>query len=114
VYVADAGNNAVKEILANGGSTTTLGSGFSTPTGVAVDAGGNVFVADRNNNVVKEIPSGGGSVVTIGSGFYNAAGSGCRWRRERLRCRPGQQHHQKNCTGRRLPHGHAAGRAKFQ
>ena len=52
VFVADSGNNAVKEILAAGGYTTvnTLGSGFSlAPTGVAVDGSGNVFVADTDN-----------------------------------------------------------------
>ena len=47
VFVADTGNNAVKEIVAAGGYTTVniLGSGFSGPSGVAVDGSGNVFVA---------------------------------------------------------------------
>jgi len=40
------------------GSQTTLGSGFSSPEGIAVDGRGNVFVADTGNNKVKEIPPG--------------------------------------------------------
>jgi DNA-binding beta-propeller fold protein YncE len=35
----------------------TLGGGFHTPPGVAVDGSGNVFVADADNNAVKEIPA---------------------------------------------------------
>ena len=58
VYVADDGNNAVKEMLAAGGippCVNTLGSGFNGPFGVAVDGSGNVFVADTDNNAVKEM-----------------------------------------------------------
>jgi large repetitive protein len=67
VFVADVGNNAVKEILAADGYTTveTLGSGFSAPEGVAVDGSGNVFVADTGNNAVKEILAVGGSIPAI-------------------------------------------------
>jgi len=67
IYVADRGNNAVKEIAGRG--TTTLGSGFNKPTGVAVDAAGNVYVADNGNNAVKKIPAGNGAPITWGSGF---------------------------------------------
>jgi sugar lactone lactonase YvrE len=81
VYVADTYNNAVKEILAVGGSIpanptiSTLGSGFNTPGGVAVDGSGNVYVADSFNSAVKEILAVGGSIPpsptirTLGSGF---------------------------------------------
>jgi streptogramin lyase len=73
VFVADQGNNAVKEILTAGGYTTvnTLGSGFINPVGVAVDGSGNVFVADAGNNAVKEILAAGGytTVRTLGGGF---------------------------------------------
>ncbi len=57
MFVGDTGNNAVKEILAVGNYTTvnTLGSGFFRPSGVAVDANGDVFVADSSNNAVKQI-----------------------------------------------------------
>ena len=58
-------------------STTpvTLGSGFNEPTGVAVDAHGDVFVADSLNNAVKEIVAVNGSIPAnptiniLGSGF---------------------------------------------
>ncbi len=61
VYVADAGNNAVKEMPAGCTSSscvTTLGGGFNEPHGVAVDASGNIYVADSLNNAVKRMPAG--------------------------------------------------------
>ncbi len=54
VFVADSGNNAVKEVLPNG-TINTIGSGFAFPAGVAVDAAGDVFVADRDNLRVVEL-----------------------------------------------------------
>jgi len=47
----------------------TVGSGFKSPTGVAIDAAGNVYVADLANAAVKKIPAGGGAPVSIGAGF---------------------------------------------
>ena len=44
VFVADSGNNEVKEVLPNG-TILDIGSGFSLPRGVAVDAAGDVFIA---------------------------------------------------------------------
>ena len=72
VFVADTGNNAVKEILPNG-TIKTIGSGFSNPAGVAVDAAGDVFVADTDNNAVKEILPNG-TIMTLGSGFLHPQG----------------------------------------
>ncbi len=86
VFVADSGDNAVKEIVAVNGQVSssstvnTVGSGFSGPGGVAVDGSGNVFVADYGNNAVKEIVAVSGQVSsastvnTVGSGFN---GPGC-------------------------------------
>jgi sugar lactone lactonase YvrE len=78
IFVADASNNAVKEVLAAGGYTTVnmLGSGFSSPTGVAIDGSGNVFVADTGNNAMKEIVAAGGytTVNSLGSGFSSPTG----------------------------------------
>ncbi len=86
IFVADAKDNAVKEILAVNGSIpanptiNTLASSFASPEGVAVDGSGNVFVADMNNNAVKEIVAVNGSIPanptirTLGSGFINPIG----------------------------------------
>ena len=55
------------------GTTSTLGSGFSNPSGVAVDGAGNVYVADTFDSAVEEIPYSGGSYgtpVTLSSSFF--------------------------------------------
>jgi sugar lactone lactonase YvrE len=57
------------------GTQSTLGSGFSSPWGVAVDGAANIYVGDTNNNAVKEILAVNGSIppspsiLTLGSGF---------------------------------------------
>ena len=50
---------------------------FFHPSGVAVDANGNVFVADTLNDAVKKIPFSGGNYgipITLGSGFNHPIG----------------------------------------
>ena len=81
IFVADPGNNAVKEIVAVSGqipanpTINVLGSGFNRPSGVAVDGQGDVFVADLGNNAVKEIVAVNGQIPAnptinvLGSGF---------------------------------------------
>jgi hypothetical protein len=51
-----------------------VGSGFSTPYGVAVDAAGDVFVADTFNNAVKEYSPAGTFLGSVGSGFNRPYG----------------------------------------
>jgi len=58
---------------------STLGGGISEPTGVAVDAAGNVYVADNRTNEVDEIapncPAGDATCVTsLGGGFKEPYG----------------------------------------
>lgn len=79
IYVADSGNNLIRKITPTGVVSTLAGSGakgssnltgsaasFNTPSGVAVDAQGNVYVADENNNLIREI-SPAGVVTTLAS-----------------------------------------------
>src|ERR1019366_4915223 len=82
LYVADTGNNAVKEVAPGcilASCAVTLGSGFSRPSAVAVDGSGNVFVADTGNHAVKEMLAVNGSIPasptinTLGSGFSSPA-----------------------------------------
>lgn len=96
IYVADSYNDAIRKITP-GGLVSTLagnpllkdtcapstlqcyadgiGSGalFYNPTGVAVDASGNVYVADSGNNVIREITPGG--VVTTLAGIPGQTGT---------------------------------------
>ncbi len=57
VWVADSGNNALKEItIASGYATVnTLAVGLNGPEGVAVAANGNVLAGDTVSNTVKEL-----------------------------------------------------------
>jgi serine/threonine-protein kinase len=62
IYVADTGNNAIREITPMGVVTTLPVSADKTlvlngPGGVAVDSNGNVYVADANNHCIRKIAS---------------------------------------------------------
>jgi sugar lactone lactonase YvrE len=72
VYVADSGNNLIRKITPGGlvstfaGSTSSgsadgqgVAAGFKKPTGITVDANGNIYVADFSNNLIRKITSGG-------------------------------------------------------
>src|ERR1700744_4191050 len=81
IFVADFGNNVIRQISPSGIVTTLAGNGvagyvngtdghligkantdtveFNSPAGVAVDNKGNVFVADYNNNSIRKITSTG-------------------------------------------------------
>lgn len=93
VFVADTGNNLIREIAANGTVTTLAGSAgnfgytnatgtnalFNSPQGISRDSSGNLYVADYLNNAIREItPSG--VVTTIagsaGGNFGSVNGTG--------------------------------------
>jgi len=71
IWVADAGNNAVKEVLASSGYAISqvVGSGFSNPESVASDAFGNIFVNDAGNGAIKEMTASSGykTILTVAS-----------------------------------------------
>jgi sugar lactone lactonase YvrE len=66
VYVADYGDQAIKEWNAATQQVTTLvSSGLSNPWGVAVDGSGNVYIADTNNAAIKQWSPSTQQVTTV-------------------------------------------------
>ena len=91
VYVADANNNRIRKITADGTVSTLAGSGltgftdgnaavakFSSPFALTVDASGNVYVADKRNNRIRKITADGTVSTLAGSvaGFADGIGTG--------------------------------------
>ncbi|MDB5101659.1 MAG: repeat containing protein [Cyanobacteria bacterium RYN_339] len=95
LFVADAANNLIRKVDATGLVTTFAGSGvpgmipgtgnagskdgvgaaasFFGPTGVAVDAAGNLYVSDLSNRLIRKITPAG--VVTTLAGQAGQSGS---------------------------------------
>ncbi len=82
IYVADRGNDLIREILAGGSVSTVAGqtgvigaangpataASFYWPNGVAVDSSGNLYVADTFNSLIREITPGGVVSTLAGGG----------------------------------------------
>ena len=79
VFVADRGNNVIREIYPTGRTRTVAGNKvkgfingtaaaafFNNPTGVAVDSKGNLYVTDQGNSALRKITSA--QVVTTLAG----------------------------------------------
>jgi sugar lactone lactonase YvrE len=87
IFVADTGNNAIREIVPGGTVTTLAGSIgnfgytnatgtnalFDAPQGIAVDASDNLYVADYLNNGIRKVTAAG--VVTTVAGVPGSFGS---------------------------------------
>jgi sugar lactone lactonase YvrE len=78
LYLADSNNHVIREISTSGIITTIAGTGIEgysgdgaaataaqldTPTGVAVDASGNLYIADAHNHRIREVSNG--TITTI-------------------------------------------------
>jgi hypothetical protein len=68
VYVADSANNKIRLITPHGVVSTIAGTGvsgatdgsgssatFNTPTGITIDASGNLFVVDSGSSIIRKI-----------------------------------------------------------
>ena len=91
VYVVDLASHRVRKVDSSGVITTIAGTGepgvsgdggpatqaqLTWPTGVAVDALGNVYVADQGNHRVRKIDAGGVITTVAGTGEGGDAGDG--------------------------------------
>jgi len=92
IYVADSQNNLIRKITSGGVVTTFAGSGnigtsdgtgtaasFNTPSGIVIDASGNLYIADTGNSLIRKITSAGVVTTIAGSvgnpGFTNGTGT---------------------------------------
>jgi hypothetical protein len=71
LYIADSGNNAIRQVQAASGTINTIAgngvSGYSgdgdlstaanlaNPSGLALDSNGNLYIADNGNNVIRKV-----------------------------------------------------------
>ena len=92
LYVADATVNRVRKITSSGSVSIIAGTGtanftgdggpataatFRGPSGIAVDAAGNVYIADTNNHRIRRISAADGTIATIaGTGSAGFSGDG--------------------------------------
>jgi len=95
LFIADQGNNCIREVDTNGIITTVAGIGgagnfgysgdgaaanaalLNTPTRVAVDTSGNIYIADSHNSVIREVTLLTGNIATIaGTGVNGYGGDG--------------------------------------
>jgi sugar lactone lactonase YvrE len=91
LFIADLGNLRIRKVTSTGIITTVAGNGtygysgdggpassaaLRSPTGVAVDAGGNLFIADTGNNRIREVTSAGIITTVAGNGSGAFSGDG--------------------------------------
>jgi uncharacterized protein (TIGR03437 family) len=89
IYVADTGNQRIRELLPNGTIATVAGNGtqgmtgdggsptaaeLNLPTGVTLDSTGNMYIADQGNNRVRWVSTNGMIFTLAGAG--SALGDG--------------------------------------
>jgi sugar lactone lactonase YvrE len=91
LYIADYGNQRIRKINTLGTITTVAGNGISSylgdggpataaelnyPTGVALDAAGNLYIADFVNNRIRKVDTTGTITTFAGNGTPGYLGDG--------------------------------------
>jgi len=91
LFIADTNNCSIRMIDPAGVITTVAGNGtvgssgdggpatgaqLGYPSGVALDASGNLFIADAGNNRIRKVDSGGTITTVVGTGSAGFSGDG--------------------------------------
>jgi sugar lactone lactonase YvrE len=90
VYIADTGNNVIREVTTDGNIKTIVGNSYADfggdggpaiasslnhPLGLALDAAGNLYIADQLNQRIRKVAAANNTITTT-SIITTAAGSG--------------------------------------
>ena len=91
LYVADSVNEVIRKITLSSGNVSTVvgigtygrggdggpatGASLNTPTGVAVDGGGNMYIADQGNNVIRRVDAVTQIITTVAGGGTAPSGT---------------------------------------
>jgi sugar lactone lactonase YvrE len=92
LYFAETGSHVIRKFSVGGALTTVVGNGvqgfggdngpataaeLDSPSGLAMDALGNLYIADTHNHRVREVAASTGTITTIaGTGAAGFAGDG--------------------------------------
>ena len=91
LFIADNQNNVIRKVTPDGIISTVAGNGsqgysgdggpalkaeLNLPTGVAVDASGNLFIADTGNDRIRKVTPGGTISTVAGNGTVGYSGDG--------------------------------------
>ena len=91
LFIGDLGNQRIRKVTPGGVISTVAGNGtfgfsgdggpataasLATPSGVAVDAGGNLFIAEQGNHRIRKVTPGGVISTVAGNGIAGFGGDG--------------------------------------
>jgi sugar lactone lactonase YvrE len=93
LYIADTGNQRIRKVGTNGLITTVAGNGTAAysgdggsatsaslnlypPSGVALDAVGNLYIADNHNEIIRKVDTNGIIMTVAGNRSYGYSGDG--------------------------------------
>jgi len=91
IYIADNYNHRIRKVATSGNISTIAGAGTGgysgdggaatsaqlyNPTGLAVDASGNVYIADNNNHRIRKVATSGNISTIAGNGTGGYSGDG--------------------------------------
>lgn len=92
IYIADTGNNRIRQVSSNGTITTIAGTGsagntgdqgaassatLNAPSSLTVDLAGNLYIADTGNHSIRRMVLGSGIIDTYaGQGIAGYSGDG--------------------------------------
>ncbi len=71
-----SGMGTAAAVALDPGATSSIGTGYESPVGIALDAAGNTYIADTGDNVVIQYNISGNGMIIAGTGAAGNSGNG--------------------------------------